>query len=823
MTNAFRGSLSARTFMRHMQAALLLLVVGLSLTGLRAVPAQAEDVLPPILVGRLEYAFSGRAEGATSHDYKQQQATVNVRLRWNEEAQSYEDFGSSFSYAGTYDTYVNDTANKVTISWKGSEQGGGNIADDEGAFIGAHIQSDAGQPRELGLSVGRLPIRITGSVTYTTLNVTEETSAESAVTLLCDDRNWLIGKEVPDQPGVFSMACNVTLSGGNATQQTTVSGFLSAPGLKPRIQAIRFEQQDIASGTWTPFSGAEGTVDGNQVRVVATVENPSGVPHTLPVRFLNGETHQPLQEGLVDVALNPGQSAEVTYAWDTEGWAWDRPASEAPEAHPNRAVEVRLGSEAVLYDVWNEPIQVRAKPVFFVHGLNSNAATWAPYTSLLLEANYTWRAFAVPGLRTGNDLIAQEESATLLQNAATLHQYIDQIRREQHAWHVDIVAHSMGGLISRQYIHSFMAAASAEDARVNRPLVRHLVMLGTPNQGSECATWSLVMNTSSGVPNRNAPLQLMPEYVAFFNTEVTRQKGVQFSVLAGHGTPYVCWLPEGTNSDGVVMVPSAHYTYTDIGLTASNHIEMTGSRADFLAWVKPHLISSTGASAQRTTTAPGVSATAVSHPQITQVTGITLAPGETRDIPIVVPAGKNLGVMLRTAHAVSATLRDPSGAAVQTSDRAPVDQEFRSLAVAAPTAGTWILRLASDETKTTDAAVGVGLGESALVARAEVVGSGGERTAQLTLTRSGAPVSGAMAAAQVLRSDGTLTTVMLTDDGHHADGAAGDGVYGTAAGTLGGGAAIIVHVTDGGEQRFVVAVIGGSQEGARIFLPLVRH
>jgi triacylglycerol esterase/lipase EstA (alpha/beta hydrolase family) len=57
------------------------------------------------------------------------------------------------------------------------------------------------------------------------------------------------------------------------------------------------------------------------------------------------------------------------------------------------------------------------------------------------------------------------------------------VRDQTGAWHVDLVARSMGGLISRQYIDSLMPA----DPPDGRPVVSHLVMLGTPNEGSPCA------------------------------------------------------------------------------------------------------------------------------------------------------------------------------------------------------------------------------------------------------------------------------------------------------------------------------------------------
>jgi hypothetical protein len=275
--------------------------------------------------------------------------------------------------------------------WEGTGQGGGKIAGSGSALIGAHIIDDEGPARQLALSISQLPYRSSGTVVLMPANEQIDVADDKTISLLCDDINWLLGREVADQPGSFSMACSYIIDQGGAKSQTTVSGILAAPGLKPQISEVRFEQQDVATGEWQPFAANPGTVDGNQVRVIATIENGAGVPYTLPVRFLDGETLQLLPAGSVDVTLGPGQIVEATYEWDTESWGWDRPAAPNSGAHSNRAIEVRLGSDAVLYDSWSEPIVVRAKPVFLVHGLNSNAATWEPYRGQAAAPAAAWR------------------------------------------------------------------------------------------------------------------------------------------------------------------------------------------------------------------------------------------------------------------------------------------------------------------------------------------------------------------------------------------------------------------------------------------------
>ena len=153
----------------------------------------------------------------------------------------------------------------------------------------------------------------------------------------------------------------------------------------------------------------------------------------------------------------------------------------------------------------------------------------------------------------------------------------------------------MGGLISRFYIQEFMPNPLPGDAR---PVVSHLVMLGTPNEGSPCAWAALValmvgrqavhQSVSAGNPNINQPLrELAPDYLNIFNQQITNMRSVPFSVLAGDALSASCTGVGPT--DGVVAVPSAIWILHDWKLEPLNHLQMTGSVTAFNTWVEPHL------------------------------------------------------------------------------------------------------------------------------------------------------------------------------------------------------------------------------------------
>ena len=138
-------------------------------------------------------------------------------------------------------------------------------------------------------------------------------------------------------------------------------------------------------------------------------------------------------------------------------------------------------------DAMEKKILIIPKPVVAVHGLWSNAAAWAEYHQYLRDAygNLAWEVYPVGEqpehglMNTGKKPGNLEPTNTIYQNAQELEKQIEFVQKSRNAWHIDVVAHSMGGLISRQYINTFMKMQFDR-----RPTITHLVMLGTPNQGS---------------------------------------------------------------------------------------------------------------------------------------------------------------------------------------------------------------------------------------------------------------------------------------------------------------------------------------------------
>ena len=278
--------------------------------------------------------------------------------------------------------------------------------------------------------------------------------------------------------------------------------------------------------------------------------------------------------------MNRAKNSEVEFVWDTSGYSW------FDDGRPRlvERVKAEIWEKNKLIDDMTKNLKIAPKPVVLVHGLWSDWKSFETWQNILTTSHsYDWKAFPVGEkpekglLNTGGTFMSATESNTVSQNAAQLKTYIEYAQKDRNAWHVDVVAHSTGGLIARNYISQLMPA-NAEDGR---PQISHLVMLGTPNQGSPCAD---VMYLVSGLKSL---YQATQDFTSGFNRLNMNRKGVKFSSLAGNPLPTMCksivW------NDGFVSVPSAKWTIQRQRAESKNiHTDLTGT-TDFSNFVKPHL------------------------------------------------------------------------------------------------------------------------------------------------------------------------------------------------------------------------------------------
>lgn len=484
----------------------------------------------------------------------------------------------------------------------------------------------------------------------------------------------------PDDPNRLSGTYTSTWQ--NVTE--TITWNLQKCGAPLRLTDVAFEDMKFPNwNDWGGISEQKGTIDGNLVKIKAKVLNASGETKFADVKFK--ETYKGdkwdgarpdglLENGEVSMRLEPGEEREIEMVWDSSGYAW------FDDGRPRllQRIKAELEENGKKVDEMTKNLKVAPKPVVLVHGLWSNWKAWETWQNILTTSHsYDWKAFPVgekpeKGLmNTGGSFLSTDPTNSIFENSQQLGNYIKYAQEDRNAWHVDVVAHSMGGLISRHYINQFMLPMPD-----GRPQIAHLVMLGTPNMGSPCAD---VMDTAFQLIGKNveAVRQLRQDATAEFNRVNRNRKGVKFSVLAGDPLPNMCktivW------NDGVVSVPSAKWEIADNATSKRLHTDLTGTE-DFSGFVKPRLaigpkgdhnaeMPQRASLSSRNYGAVFVDASWEAEPPLFSTPepppfakAVKVPANGSVEVEIPAGAAANMGVTFMADPKVSATLFDPSAA-----------------------------------------------------------------------------------------------------------------------------------------------------------------
>lgn len=192
-------------------------------------------------------------------------------------------------------------------------------------------------------------------------------------------------------------------------------------------------------------------------------------------------------------------------------------------------------------------VPVKPRPVILVHGFADKYSIWNTYVNTFQSMGVD--AYAANNLDTGSWDNPTLRTNSIAVNSAALWEFIRGVQYKTGAASVDLMGHSMGGLISRYYIHAYMPTSP--------PIVRQLIMLGTPNGGSPFA--EPLVNMKYFLP---ASMELTPHYMnAFFNPRVTDRYGVVFRLVAGNADKGNPALPGP--DDGIVQVSSTRAIQLD--------------------------------------------------------------------------------------------------------------------------------------------------------------------------------------------------------------------------------------------------------------------
>lgn len=545
----------------------------------------------------------------------------------------------------------------------------------------------------------------------------------------------------PGDPNRLSGSFSQSFPGGVVE---TITWSLQKCGAPLRIADLKFEDMKYPNwNDWQEITEQRGTIDGNFVRIKAKILNLSGETKYADLRLK--ETYKgdkwdgakpdaPLNDDVLSVRVEPNSEETVEMVWDSSGYAW------FDDGRPRlvQRIKAELEENNKKIDEMTKNLKVAPKPVVLVHGLWSNwEKAWSSWQNILTTSHsYDWKAFPVGEkpehgvMNTGKTFMSTEQTASIGDNAHQLEKYIKYAQEDRNAWHIDIVAHSLGGLISRWYIDQLMKT----DTEDGRPKVAHLVMLGTPNQGSPCAD---VMDNTFALVGKEveAVRQLRQDYVEGFNRVHTQRKGVKFSALAGNPVPTICKYAGA--GDGVVTVPSAHWTVKDKGLTDSLHTELTGTK-DFSGFVKPHLAigpkgnhnpempeipKTTGRAMQSNDGVMFVNAgfqpqTDLQNRQVENngdsykpdfAKAVKLSPKQSVELEIPIETAQNFGLTFMADPKISATLYNEKGEIVgkNLTDSREANLWFRSIFYNKPTAkANWKLKLENTSAFELEAVIG---------------------------------------------------------------------------------------------------------------------
>ncbi|MBX7173085.1 MAG: putative lipase [Pyrinomonadaceae bacterium] len=377
----------------------------------------------------------------------------------------------------------------------------------------------------------------------------------------------------------------------NVTEKITWN--LEKCGAPLRITDLRFEDMKFPKwNDWQEINEQNGTVDGNLVRIKAKILNLSGETKNAEVylketykgdKWDGAKPDVPLKDQTFSFRIDPNEEKEVEMLWNSQGYAW------FDDGRPRlvQRIKAELWENYKKIDDLTKNLKVVPKPIVFVGGIWTNPQDFEYYQNLLTTTHsYGWKTYRMidvsnQGTIAGDGVkVSSKTNKTVYDNADNLEKYVDMVRSNGNAWHVDMLAHSTGGLVARLYIHKQMPILDD-----GYPVVKHLMMMGTPNLGVPCA--DSMANNDAFKNNMQTAKEIMPDEMAIFNKFVNQKKGAKFSALVGDTIPILCASPQW--NDGFVSVESAKFGADDFAITKSMHPNMINTKT-FNDFVKPHVV-----------------------------------------------------------------------------------------------------------------------------------------------------------------------------------------------------------------------------------------
>jgi pimeloyl-ACP methyl ester carboxylesterase len=600
-----------------------------------------------------------------------------------------------------------------------------------------------------------------------------------------------------NSPGDGFLKIGAVPNSGFFTENLTASLFsvsFKVAGL--RIESVKLEERSVEDLEWRELVGGK-TVDGNQVRLSVEIANSLPEAQTARVR-VETEDGQCLQGVDSEFRDFPPGVTDLEWIWDTTGYAWLYDTGNPGLDRLRVTIDtMEFACVKSLSDQKFVDVKVVPRPVILVHGWNSSFTTWGGAQGRFAEHHPDWQTFSIgdPGgllssirLETGTFWSKPEPLGT---SVAKLALYVSEVRASMNAWHVDLLGHSYGGLICRRYIGERMVLTPE-----NRAVVSHLVMLGTPNEGTHCATVLIAISMTLGT------MHLTPTFVngSEMNALFSDQRGVSFCLIAGDTSLGHCLVGLQRTTDGVVSVESAFGD--SLGLFGSDtsklvrnvwhkamtgSVELTGLAAEFFGNPPPSLLCEGLPLPLRRVQAPAAAAGVPEaeeafDPQIVFNRTFDLQPGVEIAVEFGFPEAEIGGLSMACGASITSTLRRPDGLPVWTvaSGSEEAQTFFRSFQIAGNPGGRWSVSLRQDgpEAELVELSALVSGAPEELAFHVDVPRPGGLIDLRGSLNREGIALPDTQITVDIAGPEDFKTTVSLVDDGLHGDDGAVDGILG---------------------------------------------
>jgi pimeloyl-ACP methyl ester carboxylesterase len=339
-----------------------------------------------------------------------------------------------------------------------------------------------------------------------------------------------------------------------------------------------------------------------------------------------------------------------------------------------------------------------------IHGFISSWQTWSRYLGPNgYLASIGLQGFAVGDgqvngeLNTGSIIEPAARTKTIAQNAEILGQYVSGVKEQTGAEMVDLLVHSMGGIISRYYIDRVMQERD----------VAQLIMLGSPMGGSDCAVLPAALGFY--LP---ASIEIRQAYMTgVFNQQITHRDGIEFYDLGGTAISESFKSPcTDVPNDTVVSFGSINAIQLQSSQVEIIHSDLTLADAVFQDFVKPLLQKPGGSFLSVPDPAPTTQAE--SPLQFTRVyTGHVDAGGST-ELTINIEPGINVAAfaLYDSSRSVTTVVRGASGNVIeldpQTNGFIRIDDPssllYLGYGFADPRPGPWNITVHATETTPAD-------------------------------------------------------------------------------------------------------------------------